>query len=228
MQGVPSPHPPGLICIISGDLTRYAIAMQAIMSLQVPAGSGTTWDCGVLVASSLNTALGRLMASDVYEWAWLMGDDHTFPPGVLLSLLGREKDAIAPLCLNRVPPMDPNVIDHARGGMKPLYEFPTSGLYKLGARETVGDAGLLIRKRVLERIEQPFYDHRQSGAMASEDQAFTQRIKDAGFDIFIDVDNPIGHVGNVTYGPVAENGSWRIRLIGGLNHICDLDPRPRK
>lgn len=227
MQGVPSRHPPGIACILSGDLTRYAVSMQCINVTALPQGSAQTWDCSVLIATTLNQALKRVLDSPKYQWAWLMGDDHVFPADIVIKLLDREVDCVAPLCLNRVPPMDPTIINHTLGRMKNLTELPTYGLYRLADDETVGDAGLLVRRRVLETVPYPWYDHRRSGSLASEDQAFTGRIREAGFGVFVDLDNPIGHIGQVTYQPVLDGGKWRTRLTGGLNHICDLDPVPR-
>ena len=245
MQGVASAHPPGAVCLITGDLTRYAVSMQSIMGLKVPAGTINPWNMGVLIARSLNDAFSRMMnytppeGGRALDWVWVMGDDHTFEPDVLLQLLDREVDVVAPLCLNRLPPMDPTIVEHdhePRGRMKYLEDLPTSGLYKLKPTdlangimgETCGDAGLLVRRKVLEAIPYPWYDKRISGAIAAEDQAFVQRIKDAGFDVHIDVDVQIGHIGQVDFKPVLKNGKWEVRMTGGgLRHICDMRPMPR-
>lgn len=228
MQGVPSKHPPGAVCLITGDLTRYAVAMQSIMGLKVPPGTHMPWNMGMLVARSLNGALQSMISTPSLQWAWIMGDDHTFDPDVLLRLLDRELDVVAPLCLNRLPPMDPTIVDHSMTRMKYLEELPLSGIYRLTADETCGDAGLLIRRKVLEAIPAPWYDHRISGAVASEDQAFVQRIKDAGFDVHIDIDTRIGHIGHSVFEPVIVDGHWEVRMTGGgMRHIANIRPAPR-
>lgn len=228
MQGVPSKHPPGAVCLITGDLVRYAIAMQSVMGLMVPPGTHMPWNMGMLIARSLNGAFQSMMAVPALQWVWVMGDDHTFEPDVVLKLLDNDVDVVAPLCLNRLPPMDPTIVNHTKERMKYLEELPTRGLYKLQADETCGDAGLLIRRRVLEAIPAPWYDHRISGAVASEDQAFVQRIKDAGFDVHIDLGVTIGHINPVVFEPVLKNGAWEIRMTGGgMRHIADIRPAPR-
>lgn len=231
MQGVPSQHPPGVVALITGDLTRYGVCMQSIMALQVPPRSVNAWNMGVLIARGLNSAFQTMMDLPHAQWVWVMGDDHTFDPDVILRLLDREVDVVAPLCLNRLPPMDPTIVenDHEpKGRMKYLEDLPTSGLYKLRPEETCGDAGLLIRRKVLEALPSPWYDKRISGAIAAEDQAFVQRIKDAGFDVHIDVDVQIGHVGLTEFKPVLKNGKWEVRMSGGgMRHICDMRPMPR-
>lgn len=228
MQGVPSKHPAGAVCLITGDLTRYAVSMQSIMALKVPPGSVNAWNMGVLIGRSINQAFATVIANPALQWAWIMGDDHTFDPDVILKLLDREVDVVAPLCLNRLPPMDPTIVDHVKVRMKYLEDLPTTGLYKLGPDETCGDAGLLIRRRVLEAIPSPWYDHRISGAMAAEDQAFVLRVKNAGFDVNIDLDVTIGHVGQVVYEPVRKGDHWEVRLTGGgMRHVADMRPAPR-
>lgn len=228
MQGVPSKHPAGAVCLITGDLTRYAVAMQSIMGLKVPPGTHMPWNMGMLVARSLNGAFQTMMQTPSLQWVWVMGDDHTFDPDVVLKLLDRELDAVAPLCLNRLPPMDPTIVDHDKARMKYLEELPLGGLYTLGPNETCGDAGLLLRRRVLETIPAPWYDHRISGAVASEDQAFVQRIKDAGFSVHIDLDVRIGHIGHSVFEPIIKDGHWEVRMTGGgMRHICDIRPAPR-
>lgn len=240
MQGVPSKHPGGAICLATGDLTRYHVAMQSIMALKVPPGSCNLWNAGVLIARSLNNAFETALKHEKLEWCWIMGDDHTFEPDIVLKLLDREVDVIAPLVLNRLPPMDPCIVEHdhePRGRMKYLEDLPLHGLYKLKRPEpekgiegeTCGDAGLLIRRRVLEAIPAPWYDHRISGAMAAEDQAFVRRIQNAGFDVHVDLDVQMGHIGQVDFKPVLiDNDHWEVRLIGGgLRHIVDMRPFPR-
>lgn len=229
MQGWPSRHPPGAIVMITADTARYALSIQCLMALKVPVGSVLAWHMGVLIARSINDAFEVVMKNPALQWAWIMGDDHTFDPEIVLQLLDRDKDVVLPFCLNRVPPMDPTIVNHDKKRMKYLEELPSSGLYQLGQNETCGDAGLLVRRKVLEAIPAPWYDHRVSGALAAEDQAFIRRIKDAGFDVFVDLDTPLGHIGQVTFIPVKmKDGSWNVRLVGGAGrHLCDLGPVER-
>lgn len=214
--------------MVTGELTRYALSMQSLVSLKAPQESALSWFTGVLIAKSLNAAFQTVIDNPKLQWVWVMGDDHVFAPDTLLRLLDREKDVIVPLCLNRVPPMDPTIVDHRYKRMKYLEELPSGGLYQLAPHETCGDAGLFIRRPVLEKLGPVWYDSRKSGALAAEDQAFVQRIKDAGYDVWVDLDNPIGHVGNVNFMPIKKKGKWEVRLIGGgVRHICDLGAVPR-
>lgn len=224
MQAVPSRHGPGGVCLITGELTRYGKAMQSCMGLKMPPGSALSWMMGVLVAHNINEAIKGVMANPKLEWVWLMGDDHTFPPDVLLNLLDREVDVVAPLCLNRAPPMDPVIIDMGASPprLRYLEDMPASGLYKLGPNEVCGDAGLLVRRHILEKIGYPWHQLKKSGGHNAEDREFIARVKDAGFDVYVDLDNPIGHIAAVEFIPVKVGDHWEVRINCGGSHVCDL------
>ncbi|MCR4281849.1 MAG: hypothetical protein NUV72_02305 [Bauldia sp.] len=227
--------------MVSGDLTRYALSMQCLMGLKAPAGSVgvdgdpensvLTWNCGVLIARSINTGFQAVLDNPKLQWAWIMGDDHTYEPDIILKLLEHEKDAIVPLCLNRMPPLDPTIVEHDHqptGRMKYLEDLPDGGLYKLRPEETCGDAGLLIRRNVLEAIGSDWYERKKSGAHAAEDQEFIQRVKDAGFDVWVDLDTVLGHIGHVNFLPFRKDGQWHIRMMGGgARHLADMRPAAR-
>ena len=221
--------------MISGDITRYAISMHALQSLMVPAGSVLLWNMGCLIARSINDGFGAMMAKEDLAWAFIMGDDHTYDPELILKLLDRNLDAVVPLCLNRMPPMDPTIIDNTNMRMKYLEDLPAGGLYKLEPHETCGDAGLLVRRNVLEatategKNDKPtWYDRIKSGAHMAEDQEFISKVKDAGFDVHVDLDVQIGHVGYVDFKPVRKGDHWEVRMTGGGNrHIADLGTMKR-
>ena len=113
-----------------------------------------------------------------------------------MKLLDRDVDVVVPLCLHRAPPFNTTVVDR-RGGERRVMgvaDMPASGLFELEPGMSCGDAGMLIRRPVLEALEQPFYDQRRSGAFSSEDQAFTTKIAEAGFRVHVDCDTAIGHI----------------------------------
>jgi len=201
--------------MVTGELARYADTLSDLEAVSVPLNSGLSWLRGVLISDLLNQSLERVYSQPGLEWVWVMGDDHRFPPNVLLHLLDRDVDCVIPVCVHRQPPFWTNVMHVADDGtkrFKPITDLPTSGLYKLGDGETCGDAGILIRKRVLDAIPRPWYDTRRSGAYASDDTAFTSRVREAGFDIYVDCDMPIGHITPMTVTPIAHDGKWSLQI----------------
>ncbi len=226
MQAMPTDHPPGAVCMITGDTTRYALSMQCLNCLQVPPGSVLAWHMGVLIARSINDAFQVVLDTPRLQWAWLMGDDHTYEPDTVLRLLARAKEVVVPLCLNRMPPMDPTIIEHPARRMKFLNDLPAAGLYRLAPTETCGDAGLLIRRPALEALGPPWYDRIQSGAHRAEDQEFIAKIHAHGFDVWVDLETTLGHIGTVNFLPVRKNGHWEVRMMGGgRRHIADVLPQ---
>lgn len=221
MQASKSDHPPGAVCLITGDLLRYQPAMLSVVQLRVPAGSALVPMAGMLVAYNINSALTGMMANPDLEWAWLMGDDHTFRPDILMKLLDRNVDVVVPLCLNRTPPFSPTIAV-ASERMKRLDELPDSGLYKLAENETTGDAGMLIRRSALEATGPDWYGKRKSGGHNSEDREFVEKIKLAGIDVHVDLDNPIGHMTPLELWPALAEGKWQVRCFSAGKHMCDL------
>lgn len=213
MQPVKSRHSPGGLAIITGELTRYVQAMRCLSMIRVPNGTVRAWEAGALVAYNINHAITTLLGRPEVGWVWLMGDDHTFEPTILLDLLDRDVDCVVPLCLNRTPPFAPTIVSGGR--MKPIDKVPLGGLYRLGDDELCGDAGLLVRRHVLEAIPAPWYDHRISGAHNAEDRAFVERVKAAGFAVHVDTDHVIGHQTAVTITPDKRSGRWEVALGTG-------------
>lgn len=226
MRAVPSEHAPGVVAVITGDLARYAQAMRSIANLQAPPNSCEFWRMANNVATSINEAFRTTLENPDYQWCWLMGDDHVFHETTLISLLDRNVDVVLPLCLNRFPPFEPVIMK--AGTPKFLGDLPETGMYQLQDGETCGDAGLLIRRNVLETIRPPWYDRLRSGALGVDDQVFTDRVKRSGFTVNIDLDTRIGHMTPITLLPINKNGKWEVRIICGGKHAADLIPQRAK
>lgn len=228
MIGADCEFPPGVVAVITGDLLRYAQAAQSIEDLVAPAGSHQQRERGANVAGSINQAINVMMSDERFQWIWLMGDDHVFPPDILFRLLARNVDCVVPMCLNRFPPFDPTIIDQDTHQIKFIGDMPDGGLYQLAENENCGDAGMLIRRQVIEKLGAPWYDRTRSGSLGVDDQVFVQRIKRAGFAVHMDCDNVIGHMSPFTMLPYRRDGKWHVRLLCGSKHAADLIPQRRQ
>lgn len=223
MQPVKSKHPPGGFVVITGEHLRHVQAMRCVSMTQVPSGTARVWEAGALIAYNINQAIRAVLSRPELQWLWLMGDDHTYEPTLLLDLLDRDVDCVLPLCLNRTPPFAPTIISGGR--LKPLDDLPLGSLYRLGDDELCGDSGLLIRRHVLEAIPEPWYDHRVSGSHNAEDRAFIERVKAAGFAVHVDTDHVIGHQTTLTIAPDRSSGRWEVALgtgERGSRPFCNL------
>lgn len=211
--------------MVTGELARYADTLCDLEALCVPLNSGLSWLRGVLISDLLNKSFERLYTQAGLQWVWVMGDDHRFHPDTVIRLLDRDVDCIIPACVHRAPPFHSNVLGINADGskkFKTMADLPTSGIYRLKPGESCGDAGILIRRRVLDALERPWYDTRRSGAYASDDTAFTDKVRKAGFDIHVDCDVALGHITPMAITPVVNDGKWTLKIDAGDKHVGAL------
>ena len=64
MIPVDSPYPPGVVCVSTGELTRYAMFNQDLAMLRVPVGTCLSWTSGPLIAMNLNKNFSRVFADE--------------------------------------------------------------------------------------------------------------------------------------------------------------------
>lgn len=189
----------GTIGVISGDLARYSDFCQALTILGKPDGTRLIWTKSVDVVGNCNTICRNYKGG----WVWLLGDDHVFDPDILIRLLQHEVPVVVPLCLKRTPPYDPVVY----GRQNELGEYvgadlPRGGMTRVHA---AGSAGMLIRREVLDAIDDPWFE---SHGGLNEDLTFCAKVQEAGFDIFCDVDVHLGHMAPHTVWPAFREGGW--------------------
>lgn len=173
---------PGTVAVTAaetGRYTRFSISMQG---LEIPQGSHTKWQLGSDIASARNKACAEVDG----DWVWFIDDDHAFHPDILTRLLNRNVDIVTPLCLRRqqpflpVPCVEENFMDVTRYGRDELVEV-----------QHAGSSGMLIRRRVLEAVEAPWFE---LGNGVSEDVMFCRKAKEAGFQIHVDMGVRLGHI----------------------------------
>lgn len=218
--------PAGLFAVVANDSARYTSFMGSVMAMVMPNGSRFAIHTGCYVVDSCNRAYNGM--SDTEDWVMLMGDDHHFPPEMALKLLGlmyqHDLDIIAPLCFKRDFPPSPVVYkyDEATPETLALYaydattdrvlypinlqDYPEGGLIEVDA---VGSAGMIVRRRVLEALEQPYF--RIGEGQWGEDLDFCRRAQAEGFKVWVDLDMPLGHIVNTCMWPVrSQAGEWMV------------------
>ena len=151
----------------------------------------------------------RMATSAVLAWPGIthllwVDDDMVFPTDALQRLLAHNLDIVGGLCFNRRAPAyqpivareyDPALVmpKNATGF---VYDLPKSGLIECDA---TGGAFLLVRAQVFRDIEAKFGPESWwiPDGEASEDFSFCRRAKACGYNIFVDCDLEIGHIGEV-------------------------------
>lgn len=206
----------GTIGILTSETGRFSRFWLRLAALQIPPQTK------LIAKMSLDIAATRdeVLKDADSEWVWFIDDDHTFEPDLLLRLLARNVDVVQPLVLGRVSPFAPVMM----GGMTP----DEKSQYRLGLADeegprlkecgAVGAAGMLIRRRVWEKIGFPYFNRREGDPDISEDIAFCRRAIAKGFRVWTDMENWMGHlnVGEVWpfYDPTHKTWSTRLHFAG--------------
>ena len=130
--------PPGLIGMLSGDLTRWAWSAQSILALEVPPDSHMAWCTGQWVSVAINRLFRAMRPQDA--WMVIIPDDHIFEPDMLLRLLALNQPLVSPLCNLRRAPYPPCVF-HDTGADFPLLTHRKGAeVYELHVESVTGSA----------------------------------------------------------------------------------------
>jgi hypothetical protein len=196
----------GTIGLVTQQLARYTDFWLADKALIRPANTKFINRQGMDVTGNYNA----LIEGTEGDWLFIMGDDHTFAPDILMNLLAHEVDVVVPLVLKKDAPFDPVVYEGEEGEDEatglPFHRvarLPDSGLHEIYA---AGSAGMLIRKHVLDAFERPVFT--TSHGVQNEDLLFCKKVREAGFKIYCDVDQKMGHIGIHTVYPMWTGDRW--------------------
>lgn len=199
---------PGTVAVYTDHVARFSDFIVSLRALEVPKGSVFSYSKGVYLAYNTNRFI-REMEGD---WLFLMDDDHRFEPDILLRLLALDVDVAVALTSKKFPPYAPVLY---RDG-EAIDLQGESGVIEVDA---CGKPGMLIKRHVLEDMEDPWceYDDTQEGA---EDMNFCGKIKAAGYTIHADLDNQLAHLVPIAvYKQLDPNGNWGTMLALGDNGV---------
>lgn len=216
-------HPPGVVALPCGDSYRSAKSALDLAGVRVPPSSRFDMRMGMDVSLALNTIVRVALEDPEAAWVWFQADDHLYDDDLLLRLLDREVDVVVPLIRRRNPPYDLVIykgegveitedgIPTANYELFDAEEIPSEGLLPVHA---AGSGGMLVRRRVLEAIDPPWFES-SSGAFVNDDLEFCRKVRMAGFEIHADVEAVMGHVSQYVVRPERRNDIWGITLDFG-------------
>ena len=210
----------GIIGVASMELARYVAFEMALHALQKPGGSVLSWGIGNNIAHNYNQMIRMMLAND-FEWVWLIDNDHVFEPDVLKNLLAHEVPVVCPVNVRRTTPYGPTLHNPMDAGLRQIEWADMqgwTGLVNIGNR-CVGTSGMLMRREVFEKIPEPWYtnNHPRSAENLSFDLEFCDKIREAGYDIYMDTETWIGHIGEIAAWPERnDNGEWAYQLRATL------------
>jgi hypothetical protein len=201
----------GTIGVVSGEMTRFADFSIALTHLAAPPDTSLLWAKGGDIVRNCNQLVKNMHG----DWLWMVGDDHIFSPDIVMRLLAHDVDVVVPLCLKRTAPFDPVVYRGMNGDGKYEYaDLPETGLEPVFA---AGTAGMLVRRHVFDAIDDPAFSREGT---QGEDLTFCAKVRDAGYQIWCDIDTPLGHIGLMHVWPEHGEHGWGINLnIGDGQHV---------
>lgn len=206
----------GTIAVVAGDTGRFTNFTTSLARLEKPAGT----EVNVLVGSDRIQGRNAQVEQMVGDWLWFIDDDHEFAPDTLTRLLEHQVDVIVPLCLMRAKPFNPVDFVAEEDGMLVPLDLTTAPMIGTTQLWAAGTSGMLIRRRVFEQFRQrwpgePYYEHE---AERSEDIIFSERLRELGITIHLDLGTRLGHVSVVTvYPDRTSDGRWAIGMRVGQN-----------
>lgn len=221
---IASNHPPGLIGIASNTMGRYREFNQSLDNVEIPKMSKVRWEVGGDIAFNFNNLCRFFLEHEELQWLWILGDDHTFRRNTLMKLLGRDVDIVVPLCLKCTPDFGPvayKVKDGKHYQLTLNYFEGKTGLLRVDA---CGNAGMLIRRHVIEDIGDDW--HRVGWIdpdRGSSDLYFCKKAREADFDIHVDLDNHIGHLMHMAVWPTRDiNNTYSVGIGQGYEYPSEL------
>lgn len=197
------------ICIPTPEYGRFAACQDYIDQLEIPPGTLIVKPHGQSPAMNRNMAIDILLESGC-DYILFLDDDVIVPRNLFVQLVKHNKQIVSGLMLARAYPHKPLIFKHSeRNTLHEVY-YP---VVETGLVEVV-NCGLgccLIHKSIFEHLEKPYI---RLGEVVKDhwcdDTGFFIRVKEAGYQIYCDLDAQVGHVASVCVTPIYRDGMWMV------------------
>jgi len=199
----------GVIGIPCNDAARYSFFSASLSHIVAPSNTQIRWAFGSDRIRGRNN-LVRESLEVGSEWMWFLDDDHCFSPFLLRQLLAHEVSIVTPIYLQRTMPFAPVVYTDREDDEQtyvPLFlpDYSTDHAELVPIR-AAGTGGMLIRSEVFRAIGEPWFEH----GYASEDLIFCEKAREAGFELYCDLQAHLGHITTTVVWPAREDESWQV------------------
>jgi hypothetical protein len=209
-----SGYQPGAIGLSLGENWREIASLASFDGCWRPSGSRTILAQSLSVPFNTNRIIRATLEDPFMEWLWIQSDDQVWDGMALKGMLDRQVDVLVPLILRRGPPFVPVIYKElGPNGFIPYGydELPTEGIIEV---RMAGSGGMLVRRKVLEAIADPWFEYREE---MGPDFVFAEKIREAGFTIYADMEARMGHIGHFQVWPHVVDGEWRIGFDMGTS-----------
>jgi hypothetical protein len=216
----------------AGELARYSEYNDTLDAVITPPQTMRMGLYGTYIMNLQNELARAFMQTDC-DYFWLLNDDQLYPADTLIRLLQHKKDVITPLCLERGFPFPPLIYGkrNPTGTHDRIFlKRGERGLKRIGA---CGGGGMLVHRRVMEAIGDPWWTvqmaTRDNGTIeqTTEDLDFCDRVVEKGFEIWVDLETSLGHIAQFTIRSMMDNrGQWQTVLTRGAARLAIPTAQP--
>lgn len=208
------------IAMPMGEQARYNNYWSTFLQVLTPPRTIRQGLFGIYIAD-LQNKLARMFLSTDCQWFWIVNDDQIYPRETLIALMKRNKDIVIPLCLEKNAPHAPLLYERRLSDGTHPFRYMRRGDHGLVEIGAGAGGGMLIHRRVLETLPDPWWTVQTvispvdgKPGQTSEDFDFCDKAIEAGFRIWADLDVSVAHM--ATYGVravVDPDGEWFTSLM---------------
>lgn len=145
-----------------------------------------TYTRGQPIDAARNLIVQKMQESNC-EWVFFLDSDVICPAGTIERLLSHRVPIVSGLYYTRAPPINPAMWTDA-GDKAHFVAITNFQVGSLVEAHVIGMGCCLIHKSVFEKLEKPYfkwtYGFQQNGI--SEDFYFCNRVREAGYHIYVD------------------------------------------
>lgn len=210
--------------ICAAETARFTDFWDSLLHVGAPAPCEVHTERGGNIAHNRNQLTRKFLKSDK-EWLLYLDDDQILLGGTIQKLVAHGKDVVSAVYSMRDYPFAPLVFDREREdgwvGLKRCTADDT-GLVSVKA---VGAGCLLVHRRVLETLTEPYWTVGQLAPdTLGDDIDFLRRIRQTGFEVFVDFDTWVGHKSQCSLWPERTEKGWGCTLVTSDRVVCHITP----
>lgn len=135
------------------------------------------------------------------DYLMFLDSDMVFEPDLIDRLIASDKDIVSGMAFIREYPFDPAFSRLNADGLYEAYrDFEVGKLIEV---DGVGMACTLIKRKVLDAMEKPYFEfikNEKTGDIMGEDVSFCRKAKEKGFKVYVDTNLEVGHIAHQVIG----------------------------
>lgn len=212
----------GTIVVAAASTPRFYEFQMSLDNVGAPTDTKLSIIRSCDIAQNFNDGVKKMVG----DWVWFMGDDHAFSPDILMKLLKHNVDIVVPITPCKSIPFMPCMMHGPQNGEMyhedmPLYhwdELSGDGLFALPKGDFIGQAGMLVKKHVLDKLGYPWFKCGQlDPGRLQEDLWFCHEVQELGYTVYVDQEIVLDHYFITGVTARKHDGKWCPALKFGDN-----------